>query len=208
FAGIPVRAQNQTVLVDRLGSVRRWGTTNTNYYPYGEEQTVTGNGRSKFGTWYRDNTSGFDYAVNRYYSVGRFLTPDPYSGSINVLAPSTFNRYGYAIGDPINAFDPTGLNAADCPPQDGGTGSTFSTTVCGTPFPVPYAGSGIGSGGGGGGGGHGPMQPPGGPEQPPKQPPIQPLPPKKPRWPLDPNSQECQQLAERIANVRRDIEEM
>src|SRR5581483_6639481 len=72
FAGIPVRSQNQTVLVDRLGSVRRWATTNTNYYPYGEGQTVTGNGRSKFGTWYRDNTSGFDYAVNRYYSVGRF----------------------------------------------------------------------------------------------------------------------------------------
>jgi RHS repeat-associated protein len=110
FAGTPVTAQNQTVLVDRLGSVRQWGSTTTNYYPYGEEQGGgTTQGHTKFGTWYRDNTSYYDYAVNRYFRLGRFNTPDPYAGSFIALSPLSSNRYAFVVGDPVNLNDVLGL---------------------------------------------------------------------------------------------------
>lgn len=42
--------------------------------------------------------------------MGRFLTPDPFGGSANRANPSTFNRYAYVAGDPINSNDPSGLD--------------------------------------------------------------------------------------------------
>ena len=59
---------------DRIGS-----TTNT-YYPYGEDRAnAPASDADKFATYYRDLTTGLDYADHRYYSssLGRFLTPDP-----------------------------------------------------------------------------------------------------------------------------------
>ena len=41
--------------------------------------------------------------------MGRFLTPDPYSGSISLANPASWNRYSYVGGDPINGLDPLGL---------------------------------------------------------------------------------------------------
>ena len=56
FAGKIVRAQGQTVVTDRLGSVR-W-SSGTNYYSYGEEVNATTQNREKFGTYYRDAGDG------------------------------------------------------------------------------------------------------------------------------------------------------
>jgi hypothetical protein len=49
--------------------------------------------------------------MNRYYSSqwGRFLSPDPYGGSVKLGSPQTWNRYAYVNGDPINGNDPFGL---------------------------------------------------------------------------------------------------
>jgi RHS repeat-associated protein len=60
--------------------------------------------------------NGLDYANQRYYSsvVGRFLSPDPYGGSMNIANPQSFNRYSYAADDPVNDNDPTGLVVPDC----------------------------------------------------------------------------------------------
>jgi RHS repeat-associated protein len=51
---------------------------------------------------------GLDYADQRYHNpgTGRFMTPDHYRGS--PAEPSSFNRYAYVGGDPINRTDPTG----------------------------------------------------------------------------------------------------
>jgi RHS repeat-associated protein len=95
-----------------LGSVR----ANSNgeqfrYYPYGEERTSTADGRDKFGTYMRDNP-GQDYADQRYYNVGagRFNIPDPLGMNVAKLqSPGTWNRYSYALGDPVNMHDPTGM---------------------------------------------------------------------------------------------------
>jgi RHS repeat-associated protein len=45
---------------------------------------MTTQDRDKFATYYRDSTTGLDYAQNRYYAntLGRFTSPDPYVASI------------------------------------------------------------------------------------------------------------------------------
>jgi RHS repeat-associated protein len=110
---------------DRLGSVQwfwRYGgppPTYTGYYPYGEEYTTTTQDREKFATYYRDGTTALDYAKNRYYSsiLGRFMSADPYmataSGANNPADPGSWNRYAYALNDPVKFNDPSGLGACD-----------------------------------------------------------------------------------------------
>jgi RHS repeat-associated protein len=80
------------------------------YYPYGEEITSTNNDTYKFAQTYRDSDSGLDYAQARYYAsdIGRFLTVDPKHKSAKPKAPQTWNRYSYALGDPVGLVDPTG----------------------------------------------------------------------------------------------------
>ena len=60
----------------------QYHTTKFSYYPYGEEYTTTPQEREKFGTYYRDGSTGLDYAQNRYYAstYARFMTADPYGG--------------------------------------------------------------------------------------------------------------------------------
>jgi hypothetical protein len=52
-----------------------------------------------------------DYAEQRYYSsaLGRFITPDPYAGSVRLGNPDTWNRYAYVNNNPTNLTDPHGL---------------------------------------------------------------------------------------------------
>jgi RHS repeat-associated protein len=100
---------------DRLGSAG-----GSRYFPYGEEKQVTAQDRDKFATYYRDGTTGLDYAQNRYYAstLGRFLTPDPDSASAGPSEPGSWNRYAYTRGDPVNRTDPSGR--VDCPANDPG----------------------------------------------------------------------------------------
>jgi RHS repeat-associated protein len=55
---------------------------------------------------------GPDYADQRFYAstYGRFLTPDPMGAkAADPNDPDSWNRYAYAIDDPINRNDPDGL---------------------------------------------------------------------------------------------------
>ena len=88
------------LIKDRLGSVQP-------SYAYG---TDTGSGQQTspgddFATYWKDSSTGFEYAMNRYYSAGygRFLTVDIKPASARITDPGTWNRYQYAGGDPINA---------------------------------------------------------------------------------------------------------
>jgi RHS repeat-associated protein len=94
---------------DRLGSVGK-------YLPYGADKpgaSNPANDNEKFATYTRDGGSGIDYADQRWYSqgVGRFGTADPYVASAGVEDPGSWNRYGYAVGDPVTFNDPKGLMA-------------------------------------------------------------------------------------------------
>jgi len=141
------------VVTDRLGSVRGNSIGERfSYYPYGEERTSTVDGRDKFATYFRDGV-GQDYADQRYYnaSMGRFWNSDP-SGmkAANAGIPTSWNTYAYAHGDPINRYDPSGLDPVSpvcppddpCPVDDGGNPCDDDPTMMGCP----------GYGGGGGGG--------------------------------------------------------
>ena len=96
---------------DRLGS-----TTPT--FPYGEPYQAPLSDSDYYATYYWDSTTGLDYAKNRYYSntLGRFLSPDPYVASVGLADPGSWNRYTYTRNDPVNRYDPYGLD--DCNPDD------------------------------------------------------------------------------------------
>jgi RHS repeat-associated protein len=129
FAGRLIADGNSAVFQDRVGTNRSNGQHNfsypytcfdgiacgARYYPYGDEITSTPNERTKFGTYYRDSFTGVDYADQRWYAsaYGRFLTPDPFGGSAKAGNPASWNRYSYALGDPVSSSDPSGLDGGD-----------------------------------------------------------------------------------------------
>ncbi len=49
----------------------------------------------------------------QYSSVfGRWTSPDPYGGSVNLFDTQTLNRYAYVMGSPLTMNDRSGLNPA------------------------------------------------------------------------------------------------
>jgi len=92
---------------DRVGS-----TVET--LPFGEEMTASLDDKTKFATYWRDASTGLDYADQRYYTPGsgRFMTADPYQASGGPSDPGSWNRYSYVGGDPVNFNDPSGLAKA------------------------------------------------------------------------------------------------
>ncbi len=140
FAGKMLSEKNAYVLTDRLGSVRgdRNGVS-LSYFPWGEERGAgTADLRTKFAGYFRDGV-GQDYAMARYYSAtsGGFWSPDPGGmKTANSGNPTTWNRYEYVAGDPINAIDPRGTDleyiagAIDCT-------DNFSEEACGDPCNNP-----------------------------------------------------------------------
>lgn len=81
------------------------------YDPFGCVLASTGGFSSpvRFAGQVYDETLGLYAMGHRFYDpqLGRFLSPDPVRGSIH-HAPST-NPYLYALNDPVNLGDPTGL---------------------------------------------------------------------------------------------------
>jgi RHS repeat-associated protein len=149
FAGKLISAEGKAVSVDRLGSVR-WNATagNHTYYPYGAEYSATSNDTEKYASYTRDSLTGLDYAMNRYYSSawGRFMTPDPSYASMDLRIPQSWNRYMYALGDPIAESDPSGLDEADYGDDGGGDLGCPDAEMC-------FFGGGEGGGDSNGGGG-------------------------------------------------------
>jgi RHS repeat-associated protein len=108
--------------IDHVGSARLlsggygypiWQAT---YLPYGQEynsQTKVDN--FKFAGLEQDDETGLDHASFRQLSntQGRWSTPDPFGGSMNLLNPQSLNRYAYVTNDPVNLLDPTGLSGFD-----------------------------------------------------------------------------------------------
>ena len=99
------------------------------YAPFGEELGLAVGGRGvkyapptypsvvpdavgqKFTGKQRDAESGLDYFGARYFSgaQGRFTSPDPLLSSAHILSPQSWNRYSYALNNPLRFTDPLGL---------------------------------------------------------------------------------------------------
>jgi RHS repeat-associated protein len=67
--------------------------------------------RQKFTGKERDAETGLDYFQARYMSSaqGRFTSPDPSNLSVDFWLPQTWNRYSYALNNPLSVVDRNGL---------------------------------------------------------------------------------------------------
>ena len=82
--------------------------------PFGDGQTTqTGadGDVAHYGVLDYDTETMTDHAQYRQYSnaQGRWLAPDPYSGSYDASNPQSMNRYVYSLNNPLANVDPSGL---------------------------------------------------------------------------------------------------
>jgi RHS repeat-associated protein len=68
--------------------------------------------QQKYALTERDEASGLDHTWFRKNEnrAGRWTSPDPYNGSVDIGDPQSFNRYSYVENQPTNFVDPSGLN--------------------------------------------------------------------------------------------------
>ena len=89
----------------------------------------------RFNTYDRDGNAS-DEAMHRRYNRwhSRFDQPDPYGGSYDLTDPQSLNRYSYALNDPVNLTDPTGLDPQDPAPPTPPT-TPHIDPATGQPYP-------------------------------------------------------------------------
>ena len=124
FSKTPTSSDVSYYHTDAIGSVRAItdaaGATviRHDYMAFGEDtQPLTGD-PMRFGGLELDPESALSYAGARYYRVswGRFTQVDPVGGS--PTNPQRWNRYAYALNNPLRFVDPMGMSAIDSNPCD------------------------------------------------------------------------------------------
>jgi RHS repeat-associated protein len=100
------------LITDEAGAI----VAKYDYLPFGDLWVPTmqeGSSPRKFVDKERDSETGFDYSQARYYSnlTGRFTTVDPVLDiEAALIDPQRWNRYGYALNNPLKFTDPDGRN--------------------------------------------------------------------------------------------------
>jgi RHS repeat-associated protein len=102
---------------DHLGSLalqtNNSGTvTGSNVYlPFGDLVSSTTADVFQYTGLPQDTENSSYHATYRNLSTtqSRWLSPDPYNGSYDIANPQSFNRYVYAMNNPLGLVDPTGL---------------------------------------------------------------------------------------------------
>lgn len=102
---------------DWLGSSRFASTpARTVYYdgayaPFGEPYAQSGTTDLSFTGMNSDTTSNvYDFLYREYSNQGRWPSPDPAGlSSVNRTNPQSWNRYAYALNNPLVLIDPRGL---------------------------------------------------------------------------------------------------
>lgn len=131
--------------IDKSGTLA--GITRHDYLPFGEElkadsgpqrsgvgyEPPSSNTKQRFTSKERDNETGLDYFLARYYSngQGRFLSPDEFTGGpdelfvfaeaasanptfyADIANPQSLNKYQYTYNNPLRYTDPDG-HCPDC----------------------------------------------------------------------------------------------
>ena len=104
--------------------------------PFGvalQSESTVGETNRRFTSYDRSNTTGIDYAVNRFYDPmqGRFTQADPIRMAAASLGnPQSLNLYAYVNNDPVNKVDPSGLWGFSIS-FGGGNGGSPTLTVMG-----------------------------------------------------------------------------
>ncbi len=132
---------------DWLGTERVRTTANASVegsyvsLPFGDGAASSGtdNVPGHFALLDQDGSAGLglSHAMFREYSstAGRWMSPDPYSGSYDSGNPQSLNRYAYTSNAPLSGVDPAGLDefdANDCGddygPGQGGNGGSYGAS--------------------------------------------------------------------------------
>jgi RHS repeat-associated protein len=105
---------------DWLGSARLHSTQSRTVYgdtafaPFGETYANTNTSDPyHFAAYPLDFALGlYDTAFREYHTTqGRWITPDPAGiGAVDPSNPQSWNRYAYALNNPLSNIDPTGLD--------------------------------------------------------------------------------------------------
>ena len=108
---------------DWLGTKRAVTDTNGNVsetcytWPFGDNRGCSGtdSSYSQYTDDIHDSESNLEHTDFRQLSTtqGRWLSPDPYLGSMDLTNPQSFNRYAYVMNGPTNSADPTGLDPCE-----------------------------------------------------------------------------------------------
>jgi RHS repeat-associated protein len=99
------------VQTDELGVVEQTCSS----LPFGDGLSCTGSTTTPtehhFTGKERDSESGNDYFGARYYSsaMGRWMSPDPSNLGVDIYLPQTWNRYVYAVNNPLTVADRNGM---------------------------------------------------------------------------------------------------
>jgi RHS repeat-associated protein len=106
------RLVSTAVVASGDGKTIQW---EADYFPFGSVQQVFTNtvgNNYEFTGYESDSETGYNYANARYDAGrwGRFLSPDPYLGSVDVANPQSLNRYSYVFNNTLNLIDPSGLD--------------------------------------------------------------------------------------------------
>ena len=136
------------MIIDKTGALAN--VKRHDYLPFGEELLAyqglrtpalgyaDDNIRQKFTSKERDNETGLDYFLARYYSStqGRFTSPDEFTGGPDELyyfaedalanptfyadlrKPQSLNKYQYSFNNPLRYVDPDGHDPEEPEPQD------------------------------------------------------------------------------------------
>lgn len=123
---LPDHLGSTAVIASGDGKTIQW---EADYYPFGNQRRVftsSVNNSYQFTGDEYDSDTQQDYAVARFEAGrwGRFLSPDPYLGSMDVSNPQTLNRYSYVLNDPLDLLDPLGLCGEADQVTDNPDGST------------------------------------------------------------------------------------
>ncbi|HXD34308.1 MAG TPA: RHS repeat-associated core domain-containing protein, partial [Pyrinomonadaceae bacterium] len=135
---VPDQLGTPRMIVDQTGSLS--GISRHDYLPFGEElfggppnqpgaggrlttqgYSASDNVRQKFTQKERDNETGLDYFLARYYSStqGRFTSVDPLMASGSTGSPQSWNRYSYSYNNPLRFTDPSGMLPGDFYNEEG-----------------------------------------------------------------------------------------
>lgn len=106
-------------------------TGTTVYTPYGEVLASNTSDPYMYAGLYQDQEYGGYHAWYRDFSTEqiRWITPDPYNGSYDLMNPQSFNRYSYVNNNPLGYADPSGLVDGWANGLGGGPCSSASGTI-------------------------------------------------------------------------------